>query len=63
MKMYLSYCHITFSKAGVRTGRKIRRNLRKRNLPPFKRPSMIGRPNRVKREATDEEKEIDEKNG
>merc|ERR1712198_734952 len=47
---------------GVRTGRKIRRNSRQRNLPLFKRPSMIGRPNRVKREATDEEKEIDEKN-
>ena len=63
MKVYLLYCHITFSKAGVRTGRKIRRNLRQRNLPSYQNPSMIGRQIRGKREATDEEKEIDEKNG
>jgi len=47
---------------GVRTGRKIRRNLKQRNLPSYQNPSMIGRQIRGKREATDEEKEIDEKN-
>merc|ERR1719167_366740 len=47
---------------GVRTGRKIRRNLRQKNLPSYQNPSMIGRQIRGKREATDEEKEIDEKN-
>ena len=63
MKMCLLYCHITFSKAGPMGGRKIRRNLMQRNLPSYHSPSLIERHNREKREATDDENEIDEKNG
>ena len=61
--MYLLYCHITFSKAGPMGGRKFRKNLRQRNLPLAHSPLLIGGQNRNKREARDDEKEIDEKNG